>query len=282
MADIIDAIDFSFYQKQVNFLQLKTARVQGRVLSRAFVRAGQGTWMDSFFVRNWEGLRDIGWIRGSYFVCDPNSSGIDQARFYWGLIKNDEGDYRAVADLELPKRPTRADRANNWAFVQELEQLCGYTPIIYSRASWLDLIWDGGDYSRYPYWGAGYPRLFIPKGWTAAAMHQYFDGGLVGGINGRVDMNYVLDEAALLRPTRAKVELPSVFPAVARAVNGLKALSGDGVDARVLIDAPVRGVEVVVHEVSEGWARVSLKDLQGYVRVSELGEWGKGVDSDSG
>lgn len=278
MADnIIDAIDISFYQRKINFVQLSTARVQGRELSRAIVRAGQGTWPDKLYGRNWEGLRGIGWRLGTYFVCDPNSSGISQARFYWGIIKHDVGEYRPVADLELPKRPTQADRVNNWAFVAELTQLAGYPCTIYSRASWLNLIADDTNRSMHPYWGAGYPRLFIPHGWAKAAMHQYTDGGLVSGIDGRVDMNYVLDEAALLRPDVAtpapkeKPALPTQYPAAAVAPRGLVVRATNDDAGPVMMDISVKGVEVIVHEApADGWAWVSLKDLRGLCRVDDL------------
>ena len=268
---MIDCLDWSFYQKYVKFEKLKGALVEGRPVRRAFVRAGQGTRTDTFFGRNWNGLGELGWLRGSYWVSDPGVNGAAQARAYWDVVKRDAGDYRVVADLELPRYPSLINKQNHWGFVAELEQVAGHTPIIYSRASWLDLIYQNEDYSRFAFWGAGYPKMYIPKGWVKAAMHQYSHRGRMPGIDGDVDLNYILDEAALLRPAaRPRQELPTSYPAIARAPTGLYALSGTMERAGVLFEARVNGVECVVHEVNGDWATVSLKDLQGFVKLSEL------------
>lgn len=272
---IIDALDWSHYQKFVNFERLKRATIEGRPVRRAFVRAGQGTTPDGFFARNWAGLREMGWRRGSYWVSDPSVRGVEQARKYWEILKPEQGDYRLAPDLELPDirgvPVTKAQKANHWAFVLELEQLCGYTPMLYSRATWLDPMWEGEDYSRFAFWGAGYPTLLIPKGWKRAAMHQYTSKGRMDGIEGNVDFNYILDEDAILLPSKARV-LPDAFPASAKTSSVAYGYRRTTESADTLYSIDLEGVEVTVHDVDDTkqFALTSMTSLQAWVPIRQL------------
>jgi GH25 family lysozyme M1 (1,4-beta-N-acetylmuramidase) len=272
---IIDALDWSHYQKFVNFERLKRATIEGRPVRRAFVRAGQGTTPDGFFARNWAGLREMGWRRGSYWVSDPSVRGVEQARKYWEILKPEQGDYRLAPDLELPDirgvPVTKAQKANHWAFVLELEQLCGYTPMIYSRATWLDPMWEGEDYSRFAFWGAGYPTLLIPKGWKRAAMHQYTSKGRMDGIEGNVDFNYILDEDAILLPSKAQT-LPDKFPiraTTSRAAIGYRKSSGQG---DTLMSVDLAGVGLTVHDIDteKRTALASVNDLRAWYPLDAI------------
>ena len=272
VADIIDALDWSHYQKFVNFERLKNASIAGRPVRRAFVRAGQGTTPDKFFPRNWAGLREMGWRRGSYWVSDPSVKGVEQARKYWGIIKPEQGDYKLGPDLELPvSAVTKAQKANHWAFVLELEQLSGYPPMVYSRATWLDPLWEGEDYSRFAFWGAGYPTLLIPKGWKRAAMHQYSSKGRMDGIEGDVDLNYILDEDAILLPSKAQV-LPDTFPAIAKTSSVAYGYRRTTESADTLYSIDLAGVDVTVHDIDDTkqFALTSMTSLRAWMPIRQL------------
>lgn len=84
--------DISFYQgdplrgKYVDFEKMRSYGVEVAV-----IRAGQALYADSAFRYNWEYSARAGISRSSYYYLDPAFKGSHQARFYWGLLKQDPG-----------------------------------------------------------------------------------------------------------------------------------------------------------------------------------------------
>lgn len=161
-------------QKHIDFKRMRDK------CSAVIMKCGQRNYKDPAFDISWRNAKEAGLRRGSYWFCDKNDTGKNQAKLYWQYLKPDIGEGVHAADFE----------AGGWtnlhelyAFVNEFQQLSGlpdhkiaiYTGYYYFTAvtQISNLSW----FSKYPLWIAAYTRnpidVRIPKPWNKFTIWQY-------------------------------------------------------------------------------------------------------------
>jgi lysozyme len=211
MTDRAMGIDVSVWQdinstpQMVNFSKAKAAGA-----SFAFMKCSQGLFVDQDFVMNFQNAGTAGILRGVYHFLDlknkpanktANQWAIDQAVFYWGVIKNLKLDFPPVCDFEdsgaLPAATVTQALKN---FLESLFSLSGKRAILYTRMSlWTAYGSADAYWLQYPVWPAQYFYQTVPsdptlvKPFTKWQFWQYTDkgDGLTYGCESKqVDLNY--------------------------------------------------------------------------------------------
>ena len=216
-------MDISKYQKRVDF---NKAKVAGAYF--VFIKASQCLYLDPYFVVNWENANNAGVLRGVYHYLDfknkpsnksANQWAIDQAVFYWGVVKNLKYSFPPVCDFEdsggLSAGTVRPAFKN---FLDSFYSLSGIRCTIYSSPSFwtsfgsIDQYW-----LQYPLWWAHYTNRSNPtlsKPFTNWNFWQYTskgDGPKYGCESPYVDLDYFNGSVSQLYQL-AKVPLPTPAP----------------------------------------------------------------------
>lgn len=169
-------------------------------------KASEGVrFVDDTFVRYMVGMQEAGILRGCYHWLNCNMTGSDQARHFLRVVSG----YIGLNDLlivDVEEEGTTARQIQDW-----LETVRQSYPqnilMIYSRAEMLNRIPMNEGEKRYfrsiPIWTAGYPTYpdrwpsvppdYIPdaRQWGPVYLWQYSKDGVVTGITGDVDCNWV-------------------------------------------------------------------------------------------
>lgn len=189
-------IDVSKSQGTVNWPSVVQA---GYVFT--FIKATDGeTYVDPQFESNWTGAKEAGLLRGAYHFFRAEDSPQAQVDFFWQTVGG-SAELPLVVDVEQTMGVSNSTLiANLNQFLQELQQLSGQPPMIYTYASF----WDGlgtSAFGNHPLWIAEYgvsaPKL--PAGWTSWTFWQHSETGQVPGIQGNVDLNVFNGPASALR-----------------------------------------------------------------------------------
>jgi lysozyme len=164
-----------------------------------YIKASQGSWADRDFLMNWENAARSRLLVGAYHFIDWSVPIATQARFFAGLLKNWRGHLPPVADYEMRTGAPAPHTARNAlaAFLNELEQALGQTPIIYTaRGFWAEYGSIEARWVRYPLWLANYttaPAPIVPLPWTSYTFWQYTDKGpglQYGAESHAIDLNW--------------------------------------------------------------------------------------------
>lgn len=209
-ADVHRGIDVSQWQGDIDYSRVRDAGI--RVV---YIKAGEGSrFVDPYFERNYRGARDARLDIGFYHFVTARSvdEGRRQARFFATLVNEKNMECRPAMDFEefgdLSRREiNRIARA----YMEELERLTGFRPMLYSDASNAENLWDRR-LSRYPLWVADYGRdePYTTGPWRTWTGFQYSDRGRIDGIDGLVDLDRFKDGAYLRREERVR-ERPLVY-----------------------------------------------------------------------
>ncbi len=177
-------------------------RVRNSGKTFAFVRGAYGTHVDGASAHNLAAAKAAGLVCGLYhFFRQPLDTNAQiqtmiAAAHAAGLRA---GDLVPVIDVEdNPKYDGNWNPANNPSYIaalhtwlNALQTEFGKPPIIYTRASFWDVLGNPGGFNQYPLWVANYgaskPKL--PNGWNNYAFWQYSESGTVDGANGHVDLD---------------------------------------------------------------------------------------------
>ncbi|MCC3381042.1 glycoside hydrolase family 25 protein [Paenibacillus farraposensis] len=198
-------IDVSHHQGDIDF-----KKVAADGISFVFIKATQGkTFRSKTFLQFVEDAKAAGLLIGAYHYVDDSATTPEAARQeaanFVSAIKDAGGiqafDLPPVMDYESNKSglSKAAITTVAKAFLQEVEQLTGVQPIVYTYPSFI------GNFSglnNYPLWVARYSSTQVPpdaSGWTSWDFWQYSDGSTggmlpsgtrkVSGIAGPVDLN---------------------------------------------------------------------------------------------
>jgi lysozyme len=191
----VHGIDVSKWQGEINWDAVRDAGTKF-----VFIKATEGgDHLDEKFFDNWRGARAAGIPRAAYhfvYWCRP---GHEQAKWFTQHIPNDADALPPVLDVEwnghsrtCPRKisPEKA-RAKMRVMLEELEQLTGKRPIIYTDITFhKDVIEGTSEFDRYPFWlrsVAAPPRdRYTNRPWS---FWQYTTTGRVPGVRGGVDRN---------------------------------------------------------------------------------------------
>ena len=182
-------IDISRYNRVIDFPRAKAAGVV-----ECICRAGVGFNGDPFYARNYQRAKAAGMKVGTYYVPNWSYDAMMQVEALAALLDGVgwKKDTEVWIDCEVTNGfygVTLRNAIQN--FLARLETYTGLRPGIYTGRWWWDpnigtTTWAG----KYPLWTAAYtPYPLIPKGWTAYAIWQYSETGVIDGIPGSTDLN---------------------------------------------------------------------------------------------
>lgn len=202
-------IDVSKSQGTVSWPAVKGA---GYVF--AYVKATDGEdYVDPTFPQNWTGAASAGLLRGAYHFFRAEDSPQAQAEFFWRTV-GENGDLPLVVDVEQNMgEPTPTLLSNLTQLLEEIQQLSGRRPMIYTDPGF----WNGllasdpaSNFGDFPLWVADYPPAgvltpTVPIGWTSWDFWQYYgplsnatDYVQVPGVGCPVDLDVFNGSAASL------------------------------------------------------------------------------------
>lgn len=188
--------DISFYQYEfrdplrgdwtitgyVDFLKMRT------MTPAVIIRAGQNIWTDRTFDISWQGAKDAGLLRGSYWFYDSRANPKTQAQLWVSILGNDTGELPLCADFEEKYGGPFAGYKNWKIFLEEVRRLVPgrdifiYTGYYYWRANTIDAkisLSDMAYFERYPLWIANYQTSspLVPIPWRSWKFWQFTENG---------------------------------------------------------------------------------------------------------
>lgn len=167
------------------------------------IKVSQSTWIDQDFVYNWHNARLKGIPRKAYHFLDWDKTGKEQARTFYGALKNDPPELLAVCDYEkrtnAPGRSKMLDTL--YDFMEEQKRLFDLLDrrpkdAIYTGISfWKEFGSTDSYWARYLLWLAFYSTMVptAPKPWSQWTFWQWGTpawGRQFGAESKDIDMNY--------------------------------------------------------------------------------------------
>ena len=187
---------------------------------------GQAPDVDVQFDANYEGAKAAGLKIGVYHVCCVRTpeAAAREAEYCLEILGGRELDYPVAYDIE--KAGCFADGKSNTTAIAKA--FCaviadaGYTPMIYSSASYLNDFFDWSELDGYKLWAAYYgeskPKLPIP-----VDIWQYTSEGSLEGANtdqGYCDLNYSYMEATGVKFVQSSLAMKKGEATVAKVKLG--------------------------------------------------------------
>lgn len=164
----------------------------------AYIKVSEGLdYRDPFFADNWGKAAVAGLLRGAYHFArpQPGHTGPEEAAWFCASMDRlgawHNGNLPPALDLEWSARLSGAE-VHAWAgaFVTEVRQRTGRTPMIHTGAFWKFTIGDPTDAFGCLLWLAQYgPAAQVPAAWSNWTIWQYTDCGPVPGA-GAFDLNW--------------------------------------------------------------------------------------------
>jgi lysozyme len=191
----VQGIDISKWQGDIDW---NAARDAGTKF--VFIKATEGgDHLDERFYTNWAGAKAAGIPRAAYHFVYWCRSAHEQALWFRQHIPNDPDALPPVLDLEwnghsrtCPRTvPREIALEKIRLMLQELEQLTGKRPIIYTDITFHKDVFEGTtEFNHYPFWlrsvAAEPHERYVNRPWT---FWQYTTTGRIPGIKGDVDRN---------------------------------------------------------------------------------------------
>ena len=186
--ETLEGIDVSYYQGSIDWDAVAADGIQF-----AITRVNHGSFMDPEFAPNWQGIRDVGLIRGAYQYFDPGGDPVEQANTFIDQVGQlGPGDLPGVIDVESTDGLSPSAIAANVAtWIELVAEGTGREPIIYTGSYfWNDNVQTDA-FNDHPLWIAHYTTGCpnVPDVWSDWAVWQYTSSGSVAGIGGNVDRN---------------------------------------------------------------------------------------------
>lgn len=135
-----------------------------------FVRASSGLSTDPLYQKNWEALKQLGMIRGTYHFFQFNQDPKAQAKHYAGVIGQHEPREIPPAvdfeELSLPAGATPSVSAVQdrlLLMLRTLESATGRAPIIYADTSMAEKWLANPEFARYDLWLADWSASHTPR-----------------------------------------------------------------------------------------------------------------------
>ena len=174
---------------------------------------GQAPDVDAQFEANYEGAKAAGLKVGAYHVCCVRTpeAAVKEAEYCLEILDGRKLDYPLAYDIE--KQGCFADGKSNTtaiakAFCDVIAD-AGYTPMIYSSASYLKDYFDWSKLKGYRVWAASYGES-RPKLPAAVDIWQYTNEGSLEGANtdkGFCDLNYSYMEASGVKFVKSSLSM---------------------------------------------------------------------------
>lgn len=216
--------DVSFYQDKNDTPQGIDFGKMRQVTSAVIIRAGQNTWLDQDFKRNWQSAKDAGMSRGSYWFYDSRIPPKRQAELWVSAFDGDYGELPLWCDFEDNFHGKYGTWKYYYDFIEAVKTLVPNKEIgIYTGYYfWIEKTLSVGipksslDYfKQYPLWIASYnPSPQIPKPWDTWTLWQFTDNGIglpYGVESKNIDLSYFNGNEAEFY-SRFRVDTPPTKP----------------------------------------------------------------------
>lgn len=224
--------DISFYQDDPS----TTFTPDFSKMAWVILRAGQNTWIDRDFKRNWKEAKKAGIPRGAYWFFDSRVDPKKQAQLFVSAFDGDFGELPLFGDFEDIYNGPFKGWKNWYDFLEEVKRLVPgsveigvYTGYYYWKENTLGLF--GGIpaasleyFKQYPLWIANYglQSPLIPRPWTTWMFWQYTDNGdgtLYGVESLNIDLNeYNGDAQSFEKRFGVKLNQPPIPPSDGQGV----------------------------------------------------------------
>jgi len=181
-------IDVSVYQGAINW-----SAVAGAGEAFAVARVADGTFLDTDFQQDWQGIASAGLIRGAYQFFEPDENVDAQAALFLSTVGTfGPGDLPPVLDVEITGGlSSSALDAEIGEWVTDVRTATGLNPIVYTAAGFWDGSVAGSSFSSGLWvanWNVSAPNVPTPY-WSGWQIWQYADNGSVAGVQGQVDLD---------------------------------------------------------------------------------------------
>lgn len=190
MNKLFEGIDVSKWQGEINWDEVKKSGIQF-----AMLRCGYGKTQgqhDEFFEINYKNAKAAGIPVGAYHYSYAKSTGDakKEADYCLSLLKGKTFEFPIAFDIEDKSQQDLSKDAVSdiiKTFCQTVED-AGYYVSVYANLWWYNNKIDDSVTKLYDVWLAQWSDAPTLK--KDFGMWQYTSGGSVGGISGRVDMNF--------------------------------------------------------------------------------------------
>ena len=157
--NVVQGIDVSYYQGNINWTQVKTAK------AFAIARVSDGTYLDTKFDQNWSGMKAAGIIRGAYQYFEPAQDATVQANIMiQKMVGFGPGDLPPMLDVEATGGQSPATiTAKIHTWVDKIMAATGRTPLIYTGKYFWDPNVQTTDFASFPLVIAAYVKPNCPN-----------------------------------------------------------------------------------------------------------------------
>ena len=166
----LQGIDVSSAQGQIDWSQVAATNQVNFVICKATEGT---TFVDPTFAKNWQAIKDNGWVRGAYAFARTQNDPIAEADHFINTVGNLDPSDMLVLDIETGalKGTAFTDWVSAWC--DEVLSKTNHTPIIYTGSFWTgaaptstsDVV---AKLSQFPLWIAAYvsnPDKWVPSIW---------------------------------------------------------------------------------------------------------------------
>lgn len=186
-------VDLSHYDTNLSWDKIKASGIDG-----VYLKCTQGTgFIDPMCEIHAKNAKAEGISVGYYHFAVLTASAAQEAKFFLSRIATlPQADMFPVLDIETDTTLTPAQVV---AWITEFKNTISSGMMLYSYQPYLDkYLPQGHPFGNIPLWIAQYrnePAPVLPHGWTSAALWQYTNVGIVGGISVGVDENKVFNDS---------------------------------------------------------------------------------------
>jgi GH25 family lysozyme M1 (1,4-beta-N-acetylmuramidase) len=189
--------DISFWQDDPTTPQGIDFDKMAGMTRGVIIRAGQNLWEDVKFRSSWQGAKQAGLIRGTYWFYDSRADPKRQAELWADILGGDPGEMELWCDFEERYNGPHTGWRRWYDFMERLKvllphkQLGVYTGYYY----WQEFAAGVAYFAQYPLWIAAYnttgPRIPpIWQDWTYWQFTDKGDGSPYGVESKNIDLNY--------------------------------------------------------------------------------------------
>lgn len=195
----IKVIDISTYQRNIDYAKVKASGIQGAIIRLGYSGSVNKTLsIDEMFETHYKGLSEVGLPIGVYFLsrATTREEAIKEAQFTIKHITNKKIDLPIYWDTEDTVYQSKASKQaltdSAYAYCDYIDDY-GYKVGIYGSMSWLENKLDMLQLNdRFLTWIARYAPICDYR--YKYECWQYTSSGVVGGINGNCDVNWLYFE----------------------------------------------------------------------------------------
>ena len=202
MSELTKGFDISKWQDNNSTAQqIDFVKAYNNGIRFVMIKSSQALYQDEDILYNWKSSKAAGVLRTAYHFLDWVADPVQQARYAWSLIKADPPELPPMLDYEYWGTVPANSEDLMWAWLQEMELLCGRPPLIYTGAYfWKAQANQDPKWKKYPlviasYSTQGYMELNVDNmtpwdAWTFWQFTSKGSGPTYGAESANIDLDY--------------------------------------------------------------------------------------------